>query len=390
MGSLTMGSVQTANVPVLDFDTLCNVNTTTVTHVSTDHWFADAQLTLNDPATQDTTAVFFSRRMPSCATNLIGYVEIWDYNYDLADPVESTDWIGVDMQFSVSSQFCQDNIDYSCPLAGGSACQDYNGTQMCSAQTCVDLDVDVPIDEPLVSTTFTNDPSLTNSDGSCNGQVMLFTGRSMRCRKSGTQTAWQNCCNSQSNEISDSTGSSTDMESAVTDAALGYTYTLASSAYGAFAGSGTFVLPPADPYTVAISVAIGVAMDYLSNSCDQMDIETSTLKGAEQCVYVGTYCKEKWKFVGCVQKADTYCCFNTKMGRIIHEQGRPQLKSFQPSIWGSVGAPNCRGFYPEEFQALDFAKIDMSEYYDDLKTASQITINNNFNQKVQDFATKLP
>jgi conjugal transfer mating pair stabilization protein TraN len=51
------------------------------------------------------------------------------------------------------------------------------------------------------------------------------------------------------------------------------------------------------------------------------------------------------------------------MARIIQEQGRPQLTAFGPTgNWGSPDNPNCRGFTPEEFEALDFAKIDFSEY----------------------------
>jgi conjugal transfer mating pair stabilization protein TraN len=58
------------------------------------------------------------------------------------------------------------------------------------------------------------------------------------------------------------------------------------------------------------------------------------------------------------------------MGRIIAEQGRPQLASFGPDGgWGTPENPECRGFTPEEFARIDFAKVDMSEYYQDLQGA---------------------
>ena len=34
----------------------------------------------------------------------------------------------------------------------------------------------------------------------------------------------------------------------------------------------------------------------------------------------------------------------------------------------------CRGFTPEEFQALDFSKMDLSEYYLDIEARAQSDI----------------
>ncbi len=65
------------------------------------------------------------------------------------------------------------------------------------------------------------------------------------------------------------------------------------------------------------------------------------------------------------------------MARIVAEQGRPQLKAFGPSGgWGTAEDPNCRGFTPEEFQQLDFSKIDLTEYFGDIMDG--------MNQNVQD------
>ena len=52
----------------------------------------------------------------------------------------------------------------------------------------------------------------------------------------------------------------------------------------------------------------------------------------------------------------TSCNFNSKLARIINEQGRPQLNKG----WGSASNPECKGFTPEEFQKLDFSKIDFA------------------------------
>src|SRR3546814_6900685 len=75
------------------------------------------------------------------------------------------------------------------------------------------------------------------------------------------------------------------------------------------------------------------------------------LRGSGMCVEVGSYCSSKILGI-CVQKSRSHCCFNTKLGRIIQEQGRPQLKSFADG-WGPVKTPNCRSEeHTSELQSL--------------------------------------
>jgi len=33
------------------------------------------------------------------------------------------------------------------------------------------------------------------------------------------------------------------------------------------------------------------------------------------------------------------------------------------NAWGTAKHPYCRGFTPEEFQSIDFSKVDLTEYY---------------------------
>ena len=141
-----------------------------------------------------------------------------------------------------------------------------------------------------------------------------------------------------------------------------------------------------------IAVVVLVVMKVLMGSgCDQGDIQTGMQEKAKDCHFVGDYCQKRYRFIGCVQKAKGYCCFNTKMARIIHEQGRQQLNAFQPNgDWGLPASPNCRGFTPDEFQALDFSRIDLSEYFSDIQKdltnkiqGAQQTITNSINTKFQ-------
>ena len=96
-------------------------------------------------------------------------------------------------------------------------------------------------------------------------------------------------------------------------------------------------------------------------SCNQTEKDLAVQNKKKLCHYIGNYCSKKINFgftKVCVQHKDTYCCFNSVLARIIQEQGRPQLKI----EWGGAESPNCRGLKPEEFEKIDFSRIDFSEF----------------------------
>ena len=123
-----------------------------------------------------------------------------------------------------------------------------------------------------------------------------------------------------------------------------------------------------NPTTIIIGIVVMVVMKIVFGSgCDRTDIQTSNQNESKMCHYIGSYCQKKF-FGACVQKAKRFCCFNSKLARILQEQGRPQLQAFQSiNLWGTVKSPECRGFTAEEFQALDFSKIDLSEYFGEIE-----------------------
>jgi len=57
------------------------------------------------------------------------------------------------------------------------------------------------------------------------------------------------------------------------------------------------------------------------------------------------------------QTSQVFCCFPTKLARIVQEQGRTQLGIG----WGTAEEPKCRGYSIEELTRLDFSTIDLSE-----------------------------
>ncbi|MDX8430185.1 MAG: conjugal transfer protein TraN (plasmid) [Candidatus Algichlamydia australiensis] len=75
-----------------------------------------------------------------------------------------------------------------------------------------------------------------------------------------------------------------------------------------------------------------------------------------KCHFIGTKRSQ-------LETKQVYCCFPTKLARIVHEEGRKQLRY----TWGSAARPNCRGFSPEQFRKINFSKLDLTELLDDLK-----------------------
>ena len=102
-----------------------------------------------------------------------------------------------------------------------------------------------------------------------------------------------------------------------------------------------------------------------------------------QTHYIGNFCSKELNLGFtkiCVQKSDSYCAFKSSLARIIQEQGREQLGI----SWGSAKSPECRGFTPEEFQKIDFSKIDLTEFVKDIQSSVQSSVIQNLGTYVKD------
>src|SRR3546814_18256144 len=85
------------------------------------------------------------------------------------------------------------------------------------------------------------------------------------------------------------------------------------------------------------------------------------------CAYVGTYCSSSFLGV-CLTKKKVYCCFESKLTRILQEQGRAQL----PKPWGKPKTEQCLGFTLDEFARLDLSRMDFSEVYAEFSDAARL------------------
>ena len=101
--------------------------------------------------------------------------------------------------------------------------------------------------------------------------------------------------------------------------------------------------------------------------CDSAERQLDTKDDAGLCHKVGTYCSDKILGV-CVTKKTAYCCFSSKLTRILQEQGRPQLGI----PWGSPKTEQCRGFTLDQFSMLDLSKMDFTEIYSEFVDAAKL------------------
>ncbi|WP_082731381.1 conjugal transfer protein TraN [Sphingomonas sp. CCH18-B1] len=102
------------------------------------------------------------------------------------------------------------------------------------------------------------------------------------------------------------------------------------------------------------------------------------------CHRVGTYCSDKVLGV-CVTRKDAYCCFESKLSRILQQQGRQQIGK----RWGEPKRETCKGFTLEEFSRLDLSVMNFTEVYADFldaaKVPDELDTSRQIQQRIEDY-----
>jgi len=116
-----------------------------------------------------------------------------------------------------------------------------------------------------------------------------------------------------------------------------------------------------DPWSLVIAIIIYIVMSMMS--CNEDEGRLAMQEGAGLCHSIGTYCSSCINLFGsctsCLEHTTGKCCFNSKLARIVNEQGRLQVAKG----WGSAERPDCSGFTVTQLQSLNFAAMDLSEFY---------------------------
>lgn len=101
--------------------------------------------------------------------------------------------------------------------------------------------------------------------------------------------------------------------------------------------------------------------------CNAAEKELDRKDDAGLCTKVGTYCSDRVLGV-CVTRKDAYCCYQSKISRILQEQGRPQIGK----PYGAPRTEQCQGFTIEEFSRLDLSVMDFREVYAEFEDAVRL------------------
>jgi len=112
--------------------------------------------------------------------------------------------------------------------------------------------------------------------------------------------------------------------------------------------------------------------------CNTEEKEIGTGKEKKLVVKVGSYCSKKVLGV-CLQQKEGYCVFDSKLARIVQEQGRRDQLGIS---FGSGKDPDCRGIRVAELQGIKFDRIDFSDFYDDLNSNIKLPDQDALNQRI--------
>jgi conjugal transfer mating pair stabilization protein TraN len=275
-----------------------------------------------------------------------------------------------------------------CPLGAFDCINETPGSEdyFCSPSVCATYEEAGTYTPPVENAFTPNDGAMTQAGG-CTDFIQIFNGKAQSCRLPGIASAYKNCCHEANEDLlTDSQGSVS--QSVLWAAGINALYEAGAAAYAAYAalpaGSGasaaagssasafqSSLLESLGSTTVIVTVAVVAVTTYLENACPAQGVVTAIKKKAHQCVLLGQICTTS--FLGsCMQEREVHCCFNSLMATLIQVAGRAQLGQ----DFGTAEAPNCRGFTPQEFQSIDFSKIDLTAYYTEINTRAQGAVEN--------------
>ena len=101
----------------------------------------------------------------------------------------------------------------------------------------------------------------------------------------------------------------------------------------------------------------GFLIDTGLAECTENERELAEQHAAGATRYLGEYCASSTWFGICRRWERAWCVFGSRLGRILQQEGRSQL---------GIGWGSCRGFTVAEIERIDFGRLDLSEFTEDL------------------------
>ena len=115
-------------------------------------------------------------------------------------------------------------------------------------------------------------------------------------------------------------------------------------------------------------------------SCNTEEKALAEAKKRKLSIYVGSYCAHKVLGV-CLEKKEGYCQFDSKLAKIIQDQGRRGQLGIG---FGSGSSPDCRGLTVAELQRLNFKNINFADFYDDLENGTTLPADQDLLDRVKE------
>lgn len=283
---------------------------------------------------------------------------------------------------TVSSTVCQEGAtingifqcitqqrEYTCKVAnaGSSTVVNCAGQQFCIEGNCFDTGAapDPDFAKAVTGMEVAREAGVYIDETS----FQVFKGQDNRCSKS----VLKNCCKGTSQPAK-----------GLTNLAIfgGSAYALDVLSSG---GMKTTLVAGSDPALLALTISYMVVQEMLQ--CEKEEVLVALRRDNHLCHYVGDYCSKKVNLVFasiCVQHKETYCCFNSKISKIVNEAARAQLPGLG---WGSPTAPSCGGISLEQFQAVDLSSANFSDFYSDItpKAPNESEIQRRAGEKVNSY-----
>ena len=105
--------------------------------------------------------------------------------------------------------------------------------------------------------------------------------------------------------------------------------------------------------------------------CSKEEFEMIAQRDLKNCHKVGSYCRNK-KLGLCIEKRETYCCYNSPLSRIMNEQIRKQgdVLGIEFNGFGTAKNPRCEGIPMDKVDKIDWDRVDLSEWLAILKTTN--------------------
>ena len=97
-------------------------------------------------------------------------------------------------------------------------------------------------------------------------------------------------------------------------------------------------------------------------NCSESEKALKEAREKKLASFIGRFCAKKELGI-CLVYHQSWCVFDSKLTRIIQEQGRVGQLHIP---FGSAENPSCNGLTPEQLQQINFDKIDFSEIYADM------------------------